>query len=75
MIMKLPQEVILDTNIPIISNKNIADVSNDELHRWEVCIDIINHVTDNGILVIDSSEEIILEYKKNLNFSDISSII
>ncbi len=69
MIMKLPQEVILDTNIPIISNKNVADVSNDELHRWEVCIDIINHVTDNGILVIDSSGEIILEYKKNLNFS------
>ena len=33
MIMKLPKEVILDTNIPIISNKNVADVSDDELQQ------------------------------------------
>ena len=69
MIMKLPQEVIIDTNIPVISNKNIADVSEDELHCWETCVYIINHVKNNGILVIDSSGEIILEYQKNLDFS------
>lgn len=67
--MKLPKEVILDTNIPIISNKNIADASGDELRCLKECINIIKQLTTQGLLIIDSSGEIISEYQKNLNFS------
>ena len=67
----LPNKCLVDTNVPKTANlatnpeKIPSDLSNCVLN----CVKAIEHVVNNGGLVIDSGDEIFFEYRQNLSLS------
>ena len=69
--MSLPKKCLVDTNVPKTANLalNPENIS-DELTRCVLaCVEAIEHVVKKGGLVLDASEEIFTEYRRNLLMS------
>lgn len=67
----LPKKCVVDTNVP-----KTANLSSDPLNIpgelaacVSTCVDYIEHVVQNGGLVIDTGDEIFCEYLQNLSVS------
>lgn len=67
----LPKRCIVDTNIPISANMaNRPDSIPEELRECVLtCIECVEHVVENGGLVIDDNGEIFDEYRTGLSLS------
>lgn len=66
-----PDKYLVDTNVPKIANlANNPDEIPSELTNCVLnCVEAIEHVVNNGGLVIDSEDEIFSEYRQNLSLS------
>lgn len=70
--MNLPEKCIVDTNVPKMANRALQcdDILPEEQNCIRACIAAIEHViTKNDCLVIDEGDEILSEYRRNLNMS------
>jgi hypothetical protein len=67
----LPNKCLVDTNVPKTANlaKNPAEIPGELIGCVLNCVEAIEHVVKNGGLVIDSKDEIFLEYRRNLSLS------
>lgn len=67
--MNLPKKCIVDTNVPKTANLyvNPTKIRRELLPCVLGCIEAIEHVTQNGGLVIDSENEIFNEYRHQLS--------
>ena len=64
-----PDKCVVDTNVP-----KTANLATDHIETYDVpldcvtaCVEVIEHIINNGGLVIDNNYEIFNEYRKNLN--------
>ncbi|MEZ4861649.1 MAG: hypothetical protein R3C14_10090 [Caldilineaceae bacterium] len=57
-------KVIVDTNVPIVANRQSPQASTQCVLQ---CVKTLQEVTQTGILVLDDSWRIIDEYKRNLH--------
>lgn len=70
--MRIPKRLLIDTNIPIkANNANIlATVPFEEVNCIKTCYDFIDSVIKkNCIIILDTNNEILNEYKHHLSFS------
>lgn len=67
--MKLPEKCIVDTNVPLTANRALApaEIPQELIACVDACITAIEHVTQNGGLVIDAGDEIFEEYRHGLS--------
>ncbi len=67
----LPGERLVDTNVPITANLAVkpADIPKELADCVPNCVEIIEHVVNNGGLVMDEGNEIFDEYLANLTLS------
>ena len=65
-----PDTCVVDTNVPIIANHATNYDENDtiSLECIKACLEIIDHISKNGGLVIDDNGEIFEEYARYLSF-------
>ncbi len=58
---------IVDTNVPLTANLNEGQCTSKDLERCvDACIMAVEHIVNEGILVIDDNDEILQEYLNNL---------
>lgn len=64
----LPDKCVVDTNVPIVANLATSNDENNDipLNCISACLEVIEHVTNNGGLVIDDTGEIVGEYSRQL---------
>lgn len=67
----LPEKCLIDTNVPKTANlaSNPAEIPAELVNCVLNCVEAIEHVVNNGGLVIDSGDEIFNEYRGNLSMS------
>lgn len=67
--MRFSKKCIVDTNVPIVANqvKHPVPDSDIDYHSILKCIEAIQYVKENSALVLDSNNEIFIQY--NSNFS------
>lgn len=65
----LPNKCLVDTNVPKTANlsTNFAKIPSELINCVLNCVEAIEHVVNNGGLVIDSGDEIFFEYRQNLS--------
>lgn len=65
----LPDNCVVDTNVPITANRTVtpAAIPNELVDCVSACVEIIEHIVNNGGLVIDEGNEIFDEYRRNLS--------
>lgn len=69
--MSLPNECLVDTNVPKTANLAIQPDPNSDvpLDCIQKCVEAVKHVIKKGCLVIDAGGEIFEEYRKQLSMS------
>lgn len=67
--MNLPKKCLVDTNVPMMANRALQpdNIPPEEYDCVLACIDAVEHVINNDCLVIDDADEILREYRQNLN--------
>lgn len=65
----LPKKCLVDTNVPKTANLAIdpAAIPDELVSCVLACVEAVNHVVNNGGLVIDCGDEIFTEYRKQLS--------
>lgn len=65
----LQGKCLVDTNVPITANRAVkpADIPDELVDCVSVCIEIIEHIINNGALVMDEGNEIFHEYLDHLS--------
>lgn len=68
--LSLPKKCLVDSNVPINANKATdPEKVPDEMRECVLaCIQAVEHVVDNGVLVVDDGGEIFGEYHTSLSF-------
>ena len=65
----LSKKWVVDTNVPVTANMALKpdEIPNELLKCVWACVETIDQVQKNGILVLDEGDEIFTEYRKNLS--------
>lgn len=67
--MSLPKKCLVDTNVPKTANLATQPASEEDIPNACIlaCIEAIEHIINNGGLVIDAGDEIFDEYRQQLS--------
>jgi hypothetical protein len=68
-VSNLPKKCLVDTNVPIVANQSLqpSSIPKELIQCVFACVEAIEHVVNNGGLVIDAGDEIYSEYRQHLS--------